>query len=167
MKKTVTYSLADKEVNDLLENTLLEEDHQELKACNIRFAIIFVNTVNEDTGENYNSFSCLPYRVKIIGMKDRLLKNIDVEIQIDENYWEDCTDIMKDALLNAALHQIIECTDKTGMPVFHEDGVVKLKLNKPDIYYVGFSEIIQKYGSDSPDIKMWNRLKTDFSGILY
>lgn len=167
MKKTTIYSLASKEDFNLLEDVLLKEDHQQLKVCNIRFAMIFVSVENDETGETYNSFSCLPYRVKLINIKDRLLKNVDVEIQIDENYWEASSEDMKIALLNAALFQICICTDKNDLPLFQEDGVVKLKLNKPDIYYFGFSEIIQKFGADSPDIKAWNNLKTDFSGILY
>jgi hypothetical protein len=166
LKKFINYSLASKEDREILEGILMEEDYQPLKACNIRFAVILVTTTNEDGGV-LKTFKCQPYKVKLISMKDRLLKNVDVEIHIDESYWIEALEQKKTALLSAALHQIEVALDKNDMPVFQDDGVVKLKLMKPDIMYFGFSEVIEKYGSDSPDIRAWDDLKSEFTGLLY
>ena len=162
----MNYSLAEKEDCDFLNEVLNNEDFKELSTCRIRFALIYVHTSIED-GVVIKSFNCLPYKVKLVNMKDRILKQIDVEIYVDELYWSKALYEKKVALINAALSQISVCQDKNSMPIFQDDGVVKLKLLKPDIIYTGFSNIIEKFGSNSPDIQAWDDLKSNFAGLIF
>ena len=92
-------------------------------------------------------------------------KKIDIEIQLDTEYWEDLTDTEKQAVIDGALNQI-EIVEKKDLPAYNDDGTVKIKLRKPDMIYEGYSNIAEKYGSDSPEIKKYRRLNSDFEGIL-
>lgn len=165
MKKNVVYSLADAETNDLFQEVLNVEEFSHFKIYGIRCALITISTVTED-GEVLPSFPCLPYRVKLISLKDQILKNVDVEIHIDEKYWSSANEKKKFALLSAALSQIFVVLNRDGMPVELENGSNKLKLIKPDINYFGFSNIIEQFGDDSPDIAAWNEVKVEFADLL-
>ena len=162
---TTRYEFAETEDKTLLVEMLTTEDYQELNGYNIRFALIYVTTEDEKSGAVIPTFKNLPYKVKYNSAKDRLLKKIDIEIQLDTEYWEDLTDTEKQAVIDGALNQI-EIVEKKDLPAYNDDGTVKIKLRKPDMIYEGFSRIAEKYGSDSPEIKKYRRLNSDFEGIL-
>ena len=127
--------------------------------------MIYVTTEDNKTGAVLPTFKNLPYRVKYNNAKDRLLKKIDIEIQLDTEYWEDITDIEKQAVIFGALNQI-EIVEKKNLPAYNDDGTVKIKLRKPDMIYEGYSTIAEKYGSDSPEIKNYRHLNSEFEDIL-
>ena len=162
---TTRYEFAETEDKTLLDEMLTTEDYQELNGYNIRFALIYVTTEDEKSGAVIPTFKNLPYKVKYNSAKDRLLKKIDIEIQLDTEYWEDLTDIEKQAVIDGALNQI-EIVEKKNLPAYNDDGTVKIKLRKPDMIYEGFSRIAEKYGSDSPEIKNYRHLNSEFEGIL-
>lgn len=162
---TTRYEFAETEDKTLLDEMLTTEDYQELNGYNIRFALIYVTTEDEKSGAVIPTFKNLPYKVKYNSAKDRLLKKIDIEIQLDTEYWEDLTDTEKQAVIDGALNQI-EIVEKKDLPAYNDDGTVKIKLRKPDMIYEGYSTIAEKYGSDSPEIKKYRRLNSDFEGIL-
>ena len=165
MSTNTSYEFASTEDREILNEMLYTEDYQNLNGHNIRFALIYVTTEDNKTGAVLPTFKNLPYKVKYNSAKDRLLKKIDVEIQIDTEYWDDLKDIEKQAVIDGALNQII-IVEKKGMPTYNDDGTVKIKLKKPDMVYEGFSEIAEKYGSDSPEIKKYRHLNSEFEGIL-
>jgi len=162
---TTRYEFAETEDKTLLDEMLQTEDYQNLNGYNIRFALIYVTTEDDKSGAVLPTFKNLPYKVKYNNAKDRLLKKIDIEIQLDTEYWEDLTDTEKQAVIDGALNQIM-IVEKKDLPAYNDDGTVKIKLRKPDMIYEGFSRIAEKYGSDSPEIKKYRRLNSDFEGIL-
>ena len=165
MSTNIRYEYASTEDREILNEMLQTEDYQNLNGYNIRFALIYVTTEDDKSGAVLPTFKNLPYKVKYNNAKDRLLKKIDIEIQLDTEYWEDLTDTEKQAVIDGALNQII-IVEKKDMPAYNDDGTVKIKLKKPDMVYEGFSEIAEKYGSDSPEIKKYRHLNSDFEGIL-
>lgn len=165
MSTNIRYEYASTEDREILNEMLQTEDYQNLNGYNIRFALIYVTTEDDKSGAVLPTFKNLPYKVKYNNAKDRLLKKIDIEIQLDTEYWEDITDTEKQAVIDGALNQI-EIVEKKNLPAYNDDGTVKIKLRKPDMVYEGFSVIAEKYGSDSPEIKKYRRLNSDFEGIL-
>lgn len=165
MSTNIRYEYASTEDREILNEMLQTEDYQNLNGYNIRFALIYVTTEDDKSGAVLPTFKNLPYKVKYNNAKDRLLKKIDIEIQLDTEYWEDLTDTEKQAVIDGALNQII-IVEKKDMPAYNDDGTVKIKLKKPDMVYEGFSEIAEKYGSDSPEIKKYRHLNSEFEGIL-
>lgn len=165
MSTNIRYEFANTEDREILNEMLQTEDYQNLNGYNIRFALIYVTTEDDKSGAVLPTFKNLPYRVKYNNAKDRLLKKIDIEIQLDTEYWEDLTDIEKQAVIDGALNQI-EIVEKKDLPAYNDDGTVKIKLRKPDMIYEGFSAIAEKYGPDSPEIKNYRHLNSEFEDIL-
>ena len=165
MSTNTSYEFASTEDREILNEMLQTEDYQNLNGYNIRFALIYVTTEDDKSGAILSTFKNLPYRVKYNNAKDRLLKKIDIEIQLDTEYWEDITDIEKQAVIYGALNQI-EIVEKKNLPAYNDDGTVKIKLRKPDMIYEGYSTIAEKYGSDSPEIKNYRHLNSEFEDIL-
>ena len=165
MSTNIRYEYASTEDREILNEMLQTEDYQNLNGYNIRFALIYVTTEDDKSGAVLPTFKNLPYKVKYNNAKDRLLKKIDIEIQLDTEYWEDLIDIEKQAVIDGALNQI-EIVEKKNLPAYNDDGTVKIKLRKPDMIYEGFSRIAEKYGSDSPEIKKYRHLNSEFEGIL-
>ena len=165
MSTNIRYEYASTEDREILNEMLQTEDYQNLNGYNIRFALIYVTTEDDKSGVVLPTFKNLPYKVKYNNAKDRLLKKIDVEIQIDTEYWDNLKDIEKQAVIDGALNQI-EIVEKKNLPAYNDDGTVKIKLRKPDMVYEGFSRIAEKYGSDSPEIKKYRHLNSEFEDIL-
>ncbi|HHX32218.1 MAG TPA: hypothetical protein GX712_06475 [Bacteroidales bacterium] len=155
------------EKNPEIIDWVIEENDNlaELKEYNIRFAIIYVTNTTSD-GEVVPAFKSLPYKVKLNSAKDRCIKNIDVEIYIDESYFESADSEEKEAVIYGALNQIV-IKHKDGMPIFQDDGVVKLVLKRPDMIFEGFSKCAEKYKIKSPEHKAFTQLTTDFNNILF
>ena len=165
MSTNIRYEYANTEDREILNEMLQTEDYQNLNGYNIRFALIYVTTEDDKSGAVLPTFKNLPYKVKYNNAKDRLLKKIDIEIQIDTEYWEDITDIEKQTVIYGALNQI-EIVEKKDMPAYNDDGTVKIKLKKPDMIYEGYSTVAEKYGAYSPEIKNYRHLNSEFEGIL-
>ena len=127
-------------------------------------ALIYVTTEDNKTVV-LPTFKNLPYKVKYNNAKDRLLKRLMLKYRLTLSIVIDLKDIEVQAVIDGALNQII-IVEKKGMPVYNDDGTVKIKLKKPDMVYEGFSEIAEKYGSDSPEIKKYRHLNSEFEGIL-
>jgi hypothetical protein len=145
---------------------ILTRDFSELASYNIRFAIINVTKDDEDDKPIIHP---LPYKVKLNSTKDKLLKAIDVEILIDRSYpgfssvdAEQC----EESVYFGALYQL-SIVYKKDLPVYNDDGTIKLKLKKPDMVFMGFSLVAAKYEDASAEIKNYNNLKSEFSEVLY
>lgn len=145
---------------------ILSSEYSELASYNIRFAII---NVTKDDENDKPIFYPLPYKVKLNNAKDKLLKEIDVEILIDRTYpglssvdAEQC----EESIYYGALNQL-DIVYKKDMVVYNDDGTVKLKLKKPDMVFMGFSHVAAKYGTASTEIKNYDELKSKFSEVLY
>ena len=103
--KTKSFELINDHDTLIIFDTLMNEDefkniNEPLKPFNIRTAIISVDLTDQNTGERFSALKPLPYKVKINNGKDRLLKNIDVEILIDSLYWENCTENEKNGTIS-------------------------------------------------------------------
>lgn len=141
------------------------EEFHAFKDYNVRFAIVYVLNTTKD-GEVIPAFKPLPYKVKVNSAKDRCVKHIDVEIHIDESYFNEADDIEKEAIIFGALNQLeIKCKD--DIPILQDDGVVKLVLKRPDMIFEGFSKCAEKYKIKSPEHKAFTQLTTDFNNILF
>jgi len=159
------YTPCHSEVYNILNNVLNTEKFSDLNSYKIRYSVIFVKDLDPKSGEVFSVFQGLPYRVKINNAKDRILKNKDVDIIIDKSYWDSCSDEELEVLMISALSQL-QIVVKKDFPVFNEDGVVKLKLKKPDMFFAGFSSIAEEYGSVSPERKLWKDFIYNFTDCL-
>lgn len=158
------YELGTAEDTKILLSRLETEHYSHLKEFNIRFAVIMVTNEDKDGGV-MPAFKPLPYRVKFNDIKDRLMKKVDIEVHVDTSYWEECGIEEKEAVFDGALEHL-EVVYKKEMPVYNDDGVIKLKKKHPDMNYCGFSVIADRYGVRSPEIKAWVELKDEFREVL-
>lgn len=159
------YNPCNSEVYNVLDRVLSLKKFEDLKSFNIRYSVIFVKDQDPKSGEVFPVFQGLPYKVKINNAKDRILKNKDVDIVVDESYWDGCSDEELEVLMISALSQL-QVVIKKDFPVYNEDGVVKLRVKKPDMFFVGFSNIAEEYGSASPERKLWKDFLINFESSL-
>ncbi len=159
------YELGTPEDLKILMSRLETEHYASLKEFNIRFAVILVTNENPKTGEVLPVFKPLPYKVKLNDTKDRLMKQVDVEVQIDASYWSNCGIEDKEALFDGALEHL-EIVYKKDFPVYQDDGVVKMKIVHPDMVYLGYSIIAERHGAKSPEIKSWLEFREEFKDVL-
>jgi hypothetical protein len=89
-------------------------------------------------------------QVKIITKKDRLTKNADVEILIDQSAWNASNDEERKAIIDHELtHVVMRLSKKDGLPKRDDDGKLCLKLRRHDLVYWGFSDIFEKHKNNS------------------
>lgn len=161
------YRMAEDDVLDYLNTVLSLEENEEINSYNIRWGVLLQSDSNGEYDPSEYLSSTLPYTVKICSPKDVILKNIDVEVVIDEYYWNACReDIEKVALMHSIVACVTAKKDKEGYPTVNDNGRVKLKLVKPDICYAGNSYIAELYGSDSVEVKILRHLKSYYSEVF-
>jgi len=161
----LVYNVAEQKDYDVLDLALNSDKCEELRSYHLRYSIVMVKNEDPKSGIVLPVYKTLPYKIKINNVKDRILKNKDIDITIDEQYWNNCSEEEKEILIISALSQLIVVVKK-DFPVFNEDGVVKLRLKKPDMIFIGFSDIAEEYGSASPEKKLWKEFLNDFEECL-
>lgn len=164
MKKD--YQLASKEYYETLEKVLSLKENEDISGLGVRW-VILTWYADEEEYDKINTPFVSPYEVKLCSKKDKLLKNADVEIVIEEKYWDSCVnEIEKIALIHSAVGSVCPKSDKFGNPKFGDDGRVELKLKKADIVYSANSEIARLYGRDSVEVKTLMKLKDVYEDVF-
>lgn len=164
MKKD--YQLACNEYYDILKKVLLLKENEDISGLGIRWVILSWYA-NDEEYDKTNTPFISPYEVKLCNKKDKLLKNADVEIVIEEKYWDSCiNDVEKIALMHSAVGSVCPKIDRYGNPKFGDDGRVELKLRKADIVYSANSNIARLYGRDSVEVKTLMKLKDVYEDVF-
>lgn len=158
----VSYSAADQDVLDLL-NDVMRECHRPLFDAAVRVGVLMAvnDTGDAVTGGGYPAYA----KIKVISLKDRVLKCVDAEVVIDLHEWDRFTPAVREALLDHELSHIVlkafsyePVLDADGEPtgeveiLFEKDdqGRPKLKARRGD-FNAGdaFERVIARRGRDA------------------
>lgn len=160
------YRVAENEELSYLSTAKNLEETEEINSYPIRFSVIFVHKSDKD-GNVFRALSPLPYQVKICSQLDAMLKNKDVEIIIDEVYWNELREeIEKVAVMHSALNTLGVRKDKDGLPKVDDNGRVKLFKIQPDMSFAGYSNIAKLYETAAPEVKEYIHMKSEFADEL-
>ena len=141
-----TYQLADEEILTLLQ-IVRDRYHPVLKANDVRIGVLMaIAGVDEDTGEKTGpaikgyAGAEAAAQVKPVSLKDRVVKQYDVEILLDGDLWPKLTEPQQIAILDHEMTHI----EPTG----EVDDLLrpKVKMRKEDFVAWGFWEVIQRHG---------------------
>lgn len=149
-----TYQIADREVIEVLNNTIAEFRH-DLGEADVRIGCLMA--IN-DTGHavKHGGYPALA-TVKVVPQKDRITKNYDAEIVIDEKAWESMNKKCRVALLHHELmHLELNRDDKTNQVRLDDNGRPKLKSRPGDLYASdGFKEVIAVHGEYAAELQSY------------
>lgn len=156
MPKKTYQIIEDSEFLNLFEEVMNYEHNRLISSAKIKWGLLFYRVDDEDV----DNLTLLPYTTKVASDKDNLLKNIHVESSVNYEYWAMLNSIeQKVALIDSIINSVNVVLGKDGEIVVKDNGFVKLKVKKPDIVYNGYSDIIEKYGHVSPEVKLMRLLK--------
>src|ERR1700679_2515782 len=162
-----TYSNATTEVLDLLEEIKNTPAHQRLVNADVKIGVVMAfAAVNEETGER-KGYAITGYagapaaaQIKIVGLKDRLVKKYDVELMIDGDNWPETPENTQRALLDHELTHIL-ITDKLD-----DLERPKLKIRDEDFICWGFLEVVQRWGRDAIEARSVQNLIATHGTVL-
>lgn len=149
-----TYTKAPDDVRDMCVG-LMQRNHPKLAEFQLRVDVVFVATDSETA----NALSCGGYPaqavVRILDSKQRAMGRGDAEITIDKENWLALTAREQMALLD---HELYHITLRGGKSPIDEHGRPKLRLRKHDHQFGWFSEIAERWGEDSAEVKQAQQL---------
>ena len=71
----------------------------------------------------------------------------------------------KMALLATCLYSL-DVVVKKDFPVYNEDGVVKMRLKKPDMIFTGFGEMAKQFEVNSVEHCLWREFLIEFGDVI-
>ena len=161
-----TYQKADKATIALL-NIVRDKHHPRLVAHDVRVGVLFaVAKVDEKTGEKtgpaIKGYAGAPAgaQVKTVSLKDRVVKEYDVEMLIDGDEWPHLPESVQVALLDHELTHI----DPTGES--DDLGRPKIKMREEDFIAWGFWEVIKRHGAAAMEHRALKRLEDQHGQLL-
>lgn len=146
-----TYQIADADVMSVLENTIAEF-RRELDGVKIG-VLMAVN----DTGDavKHGGYPALA-TVKIVPQKDRITKNYDAEIVIDEKAWDSMNKKCRVALLHHELMHLELNIDGEGTIKLDDNGRPKLKMRRGDFNAGdGFRDVCAIHGEYAAELQSY------------
>ena len=153
-----TYELPTRETLNLLEE-VKKKYHKGLIDYDVQLGVIIVHAaVDEKTGERKghaikgHAGAPAAAQVKIVPLKDRLIKKFDVELLIDGDGWDDLTRQEQVALLDHELTHIMVTgeIDDLKRPV--------VKMRDEDFIVWGFLDVVRRHGAAALEAQSVKRL---------
>lgn len=172
-----TFFRASVDVTNLMDE-VKSKYHGEIHNYGVKIGVLMVLSHKEGVPALTHKGHPAAATVHIVSLKDRVIKQYDVEMLIDADYWKSCSDESKRALLDHELSHIALKKRKVkgkknedgeeGQMVVDEDdlGRPKIKMVHGD-YDIGdgFLNIIKRYGDSSIELKNWKTLNNIISNI--
>lgn len=163
----IAYDTAPKDVLDLFKS-VIERYHPE--KAKVRVGILMVTSVDKEGNPDGGwplkwSGYAASAKVKIVPMRDRIFKNIDVEIHLDAHTWRAINEQQQTSILDHEMEHVMIMED----PEEEGDTEAKLKLKlKPDDYCIwGFEAIARRHGANSMEVMSARRLRESIGKVLF
>lgn len=148
---STTYALADPkhDATGLL-GSVMKQHHTELHKAGVLVGILLANAADEGTPAIKHAGYPATAKIKIVPLKDRLTKNFDAELLIDEKEWDSLSDESKTALIDHELCHLSVVLGKNRKAKRDDIGRPKLKL-VPGDWNVGdgFEAVVRRHGQDA------------------
>lgn len=148
-----TYQLADESVMGILSDTIAEYRH-DLGEANVRVGVLMA--VNENGHAVKHGGYPATATIKVVPQKDRITKNYDAEIVIDEKAWDAMNRKCRVALLHHELMHMELKRDKEGTIELDDNGRPKLKSRPGDFNAGdGFKEVCAIHGEYAAELQAY------------
>lgn len=159
----VTYDLP-QDATVAMVQELIEDFHSELYTYNVKVGVIMAHAPTDKDGVRkgpaLKQFKVeTPSLTNIVGLKDRLKKEHDVEITLDHDIWEEATLPRRYAILDQALTRV-ETVKKDGEVQFDDFERPKLKIRDYTYVYYGFDEVAERQSINSLEFNGFQKMKT-------
>src|SRR4029434_5885073 len=156
------YDRCPQEVHDRVRR-LVELHHSELLTHSVTFDLMFVGRDSDDEGVT-PVLSCrgVPALAvaSIVSAKQRAKGCADVEILIDRDRFNDCTDDQKNALLDHEINHFELVRDKQGAVKYDAELRPKVKIRPHDYDFGWFEVVARRWGRASFEVQqakvMWD-----------
>jgi hypothetical protein len=162
-KMPVSYEMADESSVKLLEEMVCQH-HAELKRYGVRIGLIMAFGPQNEDGEitkkpiMKSGVACAGM-VRVVSLKDRLTKNLDAEILVDGDLWQEYDDLRKYAILDHELeHLRVQVNEDTGELQTDSLDRPKIKLIPDDLIWWGFAVIAARHGVNSQEVLCMRQL---------
>jgi hypothetical protein len=151
-----TYQTADEDVLAVLRRAV-DEFHPALRAANVEVGVIVASNC-DGPAVKHAGYPCLA-NIRVVPLKDRVTKEYDAELLIDETEWNSISPAQRLACLDHELTHLEVVTDKeSGVVVTDDLGRPKLRTRKGDWNGGdGFAEVVERHGDSA--IEFYNALK--------
>lgn len=168
----IAFDIAPPEVYQLLAK-VVEKYHPD--KTELKFGVLMLSSVDKEGTPDgkyplkWNGFAASA-KVKLVPAKDRLFKNIDVEIHIDAHTWRAIDEAKQIAILDHEVeHVCVLDTSDDSTENVNDDTKSKYKLKlKPDDYAIwGCESIIRRHGNNSMEVMSAKRLREQLGDILF
>ena len=167
---SVTYEVADESVVKVIDKAA-ELYHAELKQYDVKImAIMAFGPRNEEDvitrpAIRKNGNACAAC-IRVLPLKERLVKHADAEMTIDGDKWEEYNDDIRIALVDHELSHLDIKLDKDGN--LKKDSLKRPMLGtiRDDIVYWGNSHIAERHGENSIEVINAKALKEKFGEVL-
>lgn len=163
-----SYRLADDKTIQLV-SQVMNESHKHLAEVGVRFQIVMSEAMDRDGNIVYSLSKDGIYCAAKIGLhnkKNRIIKNIDIEITIDSLYWQNASIEERKSTIDHELTHIVVKLDKEGLPKVDDDGLVCFKMRRHDLVYWGFKEILERNKTNSIEYQSFKNLLKDIGGMV-
>jgi Putative phage metallopeptidase len=155
----VTFTQPEEDTLGLLQQ-VRSQYHPELEAAGVKIGIIMAHAaIDPETGEakgvaikGYAGAQAAA-SVKIVPLKDRLIKKYAAEICLDGDNWDKLSEEEQIAILDHELTHLIVKDERDDL------GYPKLKMRKEDFVAWGFWGVIQRHGRAAMECKALDKLK--------
>lgn len=151
-----TYSLADAEVNTIIED-VMGEYHPPLRDAGVRVQALWAFPTQDKNGDpagpaiTHGGYPCLAL-FKVLGLKDRTVRGADCEITIDKDEWDGMTDAQRVAMLDHELTHAMLKVDSEGAVVRDAIDRPKLRCRRHDRQLGWFDEVARRHGIHSQEV---------------
>lgn len=146
-----TYTTADSEVTDLLED-VLDHYHADLVEAETTISVIMVHAARHpETGEPLAPALKVhgqpaAARVKVNGLAARVEGLSDATVTIDADRWQDLSHASRRALLDHEATHLVLIRDEDGNLKSDDAGRPLLKCQPDEIAFTGFTCVIERHG---------------------
>ena len=164
-----TFEMADEATVRLMEKAM-EIYHAELKRYEVKIGVIMAFGEEDKEGDIkrpiMNQGVPCAAKVKIVSLKDRLTKGMDIEILLDGFYWQELDEERKLAIFDHELEHIKLKINADGE--LDRDSLKRPKclLKNDELGWWGFSAIAERHGVNSQEYLSLQQILLKYGHIL-
>lgn len=139
------YQLAEQDIRQVVDEAM-DTWHQRLRDVKVRLAVLVAQNL-DGPAVRHNGYPALG-TIRVVSAKDRITKDVDAELLIDEREWNGMKPAHRLAFCDHELtHLVVVRNRKTGEVKYDDRGRPKLRCRKGDWNGGdGFREVVERHG---------------------
>lgn len=161
-----TYERGDREHYEVLQKAM-RKYHKRLLDAEVRVQVVVAKAHRDADGEpvgpavKLHGMACLAV-VRILSLKDRVLREHDAEITVDGDNWPLWSASRRLAVMDHELtHLELQVHPDSGVVMRDDEDRPKLRMRKHDFQVGWFHEIAERHGKQSVEVEQFNELLSE------